>query len=151
MHYLTMARDHNQGLAYVLKKLETSHVEEIAANWKHSDEMTWEAHSLLVYLIENFHSVGLFQKLESGKISDSPIGWCLQHPEGELAHLFVHEKHRRKGYASIIVQCMCSQIVADREVPTAGVLGDNHGSIAFFLKLGFVAAHDSSVLACSYI
>ena len=84
-------------------------------------------------LITRFHNLGLFHKDE-----DTPVAWCLQHPFGQLGHLYVTEGHRRHGFASLLAEHMCKLIQDDGAVPQAAVEWRNTPCIKLMAKLGFV-------------
>ena len=103
------------------------------------------------HLITHYHSVGIFQKSETGEMSQSPpIGWCLQYDYGSIGHLFVHEDHRRKGLAKVLIQHMCIQIAKDEQIPTSVVEKENTVSVSLFMSLGFVETDSWLALTCSY-
>lgn len=87
-------------------------------------------------LIRNFHSVGIFTIDDT----DEPIAWCLQYGNARLGHLFVLEEYRRRGFASLLYQHICKQILADGLLPE--VVVDEHNDIGVVLveKLGFLRA-----------
>ena len=120
---------------YVLGSLEECHIKEVSEEWHRMDHD--RKISLFTEAIKQQHSFGIFPK-HSGKIDKSPVGWCLQYPSGFFGHLFVHEEHRRKGLAKILVQHMCCSIKGDGEVPLAFVRIDNVKSMSLFQSLNFV-------------
>ena len=133
---------------YVLRKLKECHVKEVASRWKYSPLGGKEL--FFASIIKHYHSVGLFLMLDSGEISESPIGWCLQYYYGALAHLFVHENHRRKGLAKVLIRHMCTQVVDDGQVPYVLVAKENDLSISLFTNLGFVEASSRCGFSGSY-
>ena len=133
---------------YVLKKLEECHVKEVASRWNYSSLGGKEL--FLRSMIKDYHSVGLFLMLDSGVISESPIGWCLQYYYGALAHLFVHEDHRRRGLAKLLIWHMCVQVANDGQVPHVLVEKENALSISLFKSLGFVEASSRCGFSGSY-
>ena len=104
----------------------------------------------ITHLIKSYHSVGLFPKFESGEVSESPIGWCLEHQTGNLGHLFVREEYRRKGLAKALVQYMCTQIINDGLIPGCLVEKDNIASKSFFESFGFVESDSRYAFFCLY-
>lgn len=85
-------------------------------------------------LINNFHSIGMFTINNPAQ----PIAWCLQYSNARLAHLYVMEEYRRKGFASLLYQHICGEIFAGDLLPA--VVVDEHNDIGIDLveKLGFV-------------
>ena len=96
----------------VLKQLEEQHSDIIASTWPHSDNLPAKQ-SYFKTLIENYHSVGLFSQDKP----DESIGWCVQYPYGHPGHLFVVEEHRRREFASLLLEHMCRCIRADGLTP----------------------------------
>ena len=84
--------------------------------------------------IARFYSLGVFIENEA----DTPIAWCLQHPFGQLGHLYVTEGHRRHGLASLLAEHMCQHIQDDGTVPQAAVEWRNTPCMKLMSKLGFV-------------
>ena len=84
-------------------------------------------------LINNFHSVGMFT-IDN---PDQPIAWCLQYSNARLGHLHVLEEHRRKGFACLLYQHICGEIIADGLIPEVVVDEHNHIGINLVKKLGF--------------
>ncbi len=121
---------------YVLGSLEECHIEEVSVEWHRMDRD--KKISLFTEAIKQHHSVGIFPTCRSGKIDKSPVGWCLQYPSGFFGHLFVHEEHRRKGLAKILVQRLCCLIKGDGEIPLTFVAKDNVKSLSLFQSLTFV-------------
>ena len=132
----------------MLKKLGEHHAEEIAITWKTCSATPERKIYFFTYLIKHYHSVGLFTKSETGEVSGSPIGWCLQYADGNLGHLFVQKNHRRKGLAKLLAQYMCIRIVEDGEIPIAFVKKDNHCAASLFVSLGFVKSGECIPLIC---
>ncbi len=118
-----------------MRSLEECHIEEVSVEWSYMDRD--KKISLFTKIVKQHHSVGIFQTC-SGKIDKSPVGWCLQYPSGFLGHLFVHEEHRRKGLAKVLVQHICCLIEEDGEVPLAFVEKDNIKSLSLFRSLSFI-------------
>ena len=118
---------------YILKPLKGDHAEFVSRYWEwifdHSDKIKF-----FEGLINSFHSVGMFT-IDN---PDQPIAWCLQYSNARLAHLYVVEEHRRKGFASLLYQHICGEIIADGLLPE--VVVDEHNSIGINLveKLGFI-------------
>ena len=133
---------------YALGKLEECHIKEVASRWKFSPPRGKEL--FFTSMIKHYHSVGLFLMLDSGEISESPIGWCLQYYYGALGNLFVHEDHRRKGLAKVLIRHMCTQVVNDGQIPYAFVEKENPLSISLFMSLGFVEASSRCGFSGSY-
>lgn len=69
---------------------------------------------------------------------DMPIAWCVQYPYGHPGHLYVAEKYRRRGFASLLVEHMCSCIVKDGLEPQIAVSINNDSARNMMEKLGFV-------------
>ena len=86
------------------------------------------------YLIRNFHSVGLFAREDL----DKPVAWCLQYPFGQPGHLYVLEKYRRKGFASLMYAHICKSIQDEGFIPAISVDEQNHISESLCKKLGFL-------------
>ena len=85
-------------------------------------------------LIERFHSVGLFTEEDE----DTPVAWCMQHPFGQPAHLYVTQEYRRRGFASLLMGHMCKCIQAEGLMPEAAVEWNNNHGRKLMKKLGFV-------------
>ncbi len=118
-----------------MRSLEECHIEEVSESWIYMEDD--KKKSLFTKIVKQQHSVGIFPK-HSGKIDKSPVGWCLQYPSGFFGHLFVHEEHRRKGLAKILVHHLCCLIEEDGEVPLAFVERDNVKSLSLFRSLSFI-------------
>ena len=69
---------------------------------------------------------------------EQPIAWCLQYSNARLAHLYVLEEYRRKGFASLLYQHICEEIMADDLLPEVVVDECNHIGINLVEKLGFI-------------
>ena len=133
---------------YVLQKLEEKHTEFVASKWNYSPR--GGKVSFFTNLIKLYHNVGLFPKLQSGEVCESPIGWCLQHYNGNLGHLFVCDEYRRKGLAKVLVQYMCTQILNDGQIPGCMVEKENISAMSFFESLGFVESDSRYGFICLY-
>lgn len=126
---------------YVLKSLEDYHAEFVSRYW----DWIFEDLDKVVFfkgLIKNFHSIGLFTVDKP----DQPIAWCLQYSNGRLAHLFVVEEYRRKGFASLIYQRVCKEILDDGLLPEVVVDELNNVGIDLVEKLGFIRSTDHTGL-----
>lgn len=74
----------------------------------------------------------------SDKERDTPIAWCVQYQYGHPGHLYVAEKYRRRGFASLLLEHMCSCMVKDGLEPQVVVDSDNDNAKKLMEKLGFV-------------
>ena len=83
------------------------------------------------------------------KDQDTPIAWCMQHPFGQPAHLYIKEEYRRKGFASLVMQHMCKCIQDDGLVPHTGVEWRNTPAKELMKKLGFEEYQKWKVLSIS--
>ena len=120
-------------VGYILKPLEEHHADFISRYW----EWIFNDSDKIIFfkgLIKHFHSVGMF----TSDNPDQPIAWCLQYGNARLAHLYVMEEYRRKGFASLLYQHICEKIMADGLFPE--VVVDEHNRIGIDLveKLGFI-------------
>lgn len=118
---------------FKMEKLKEDHAELIALAWEY--EAPGGNVPFFKTVIRCFHNVGVF---DDSKQATAPIGWCLQYPQGHLAHLFVSEKYRKMGLAKLLVQYMCAKIAEDGEFPMAAVQKYNHNARALFQGLGFI-------------
>lgn len=110
--------------------------------------MWWNNSIPYRHLVKLYHSVGVFTRLPSGITSETPVGWCLQYPNGEVGSLYVVEEHRRKGLAKIMVQHMCKLVVEDGEIPFISAEKNNFKPISLFLNVGFVELGNCVNLFC---
>ena len=101
---------------FVLKILNEEHSEVVAPSWPAIDDLQAKQ-ALFKVLIKCFHSVGLFSKEDP----NTPIGWCMQYPTGQPAHLYVTEPYRRRGFATLIMKHMCKCIQEDGLIYTRGL------------------------------
>ena len=85
-------------------------------------------------LIKRFHSVGVFTVADQ----DTPVAWCMQYPFGQLSHLYVTEKYRRQGFASLLIEHICKRIQDDGLIPEAAVEWRNTQCKELMEKNGFV-------------
>ena len=85
-------------------------------------------------LIKRFNSVGVFTVADQ----DTPVAWCMQYPLGQLSHLYVTEKYRRQGFASLLIEHMCRRIQDDGLIPEAAVEWRNTQCKELMEKMGFV-------------
>ena len=113
--------------------MEEHHVDVVADYWTHSDNLEAKKNHFKS-LIKRFHSVGVF-RIED---DDTPIAWSLQHPFGQPAHLYVTEKYRRQGFASLVLEHMCKLTQEDGLMPETCVEWCNKTSKEFMKKAGFV-------------
>ncbi len=132
---------------YVLRKLEDHHLEVVSAVWEYP--VCGGIIPFLTGLIKLYHSVGVFTRLPSGLISETPVGWCLQYPNGEVGSLFVIEEYRRKGLAKIMVQHMCKLVIEDGEIPFISAEKNNLKPISnmVFAELGNVLINLFSIVS----
>ena len=117
----------------MLKSLREHHADVVSKYWFTIFD---RSQTILFFkgLIHNFHSIGLF--IVDG--DDQPIGWCVQYSNARLAHLFVLEEYRRKGFAYLLYQHICKAIIADGLLPEVVVDVNNDIGINIVEKLGFV-------------
>ena len=129
-----------------MRKLEDRHLEVVSTVWEYP--VCGGIIPFLTDLVKLYHSVGVFTRLPSGIISETPIGWCLQYPNGEVGSLYVVEEYRRKGLAKIMVQHMCKLVVEDGEIPFISAEKNNFKPISLFLNVGFVELGNCVNLFC---
>ena len=115
----------------MLKDLSEEHPEVVAPSWPAIDDLQAKQ-ALFKILIKNFHSVGLFSQEDP----NTPIGWCMQYPTGQPAHLYVTEPYRRKGFATLIMKHICRCIREDGLIPEVSV--EDRGVKDLMVKIGFV-------------
>jgi ribosomal protein S18 acetylase RimI-like enzyme len=118
---------------YILKPLKSDHAEFVSRYWEWIFVDFADKIKFFEGLINNFHSVGLF----TTENPDQPIAWCLQYSNARLAHLYVMEEHRRKGFACLLYQYICEEIIADGLLPEVVVDEHNYIGINLVEKLGF--------------
>lgn len=118
---------------FVLRSLEERHAEVVSAYWPYSNNVEAKQ-EFFKSLIKKFHSVGLFAQEDPNK----PIAWSLQYPYGPPANLYVIEKYRRRGFASLLMEHMCKCIQTDGLVPWAGVEVSNDSGKELLRRMGFV-------------
>ena len=118
---------------FVLRSLKEHHSDHIAHYWPYSKNLEARKNHFKS-LIKRFHSVGVFEAADQ----DTPVAWCLQHPYGQLGHLYVKEKYRRLGLASLLVGHMCKRIEDDGLIPEAVVEWRNTQCKELMKKMGFV-------------
>ena len=93
---------------FFVKRLEEHHAEFIAPFWPYGDDISAKQ-AFFKNLIKNFHSVGVFTNEEP----TIPIAWCVQYQYGQPGNLYVIDKYRRKGFASLLLEHMCNCIRED--------------------------------------
>lgn len=118
---------------FILRKLKEQHAEVVAPSWPGLDDLQAKQ-NFFKSLIKAFHSIGLFSQEDP----DEPIAWCLQHPNGHPGHLYVTEKYRRRGFASLLMKHMCKYIQEDGLVPEACVEESNDCAQKLMKRIGFV-------------
>lgn len=138
-----MCRDCPNG--FVLRKLEEHHAEVISPFWTHSDSVEAKE-NYFKSLIKKFHSVGVFSVTQD---QDTPIAWCLQHPFGQPGHLYVIEKYRKQGFASLVLEHLCKCIQEDGLVPEICCSWSNIAAKGLMKKLGFVEYEKHKILTIS--
>ena len=116
-----------------MKILEEDHSEIVAHYWPYSKNLEARRNHFKS-LIKRFHSVGIFTEADP----DTPVAWCMQYPIGHLAHLYVTEKYRRQGLASLLVEHMGKRIQDDGLIPEAAVEWQNTQCKELMRKMGFV-------------
>ena len=128
---------------YILKSLDENHAEFVSRYWSYTSFEDSDKVLFFKGLIKNFHSIGLFTTDKP----DQPIAWCLQYSNGQLAHLFVVEEYRRKGFATLIYQHICKVILDDGLLPEAVVDEHNNVGIVLAEKLGFIGFTNHTILS----
>ena len=117
----------------ILKKLEEHHADIVASVWPCSDNLSAKQ-SFFKLLINTYHNAGLFSQDKP----DEPIGWCVQYSYGQPGHLYIAEKYRRRGLASLLLEYMCRCIRADGMIPQVNVDDYNDSSMKLMQRFGFV-------------
>ena len=77
-------------------------------------------------------------------------GTHLETPDlAQLGNIFVHEKHRRKGYGSVITAHVTQEILQTKKVASLFVLQDNLSAISIYKQLGFRIFKPVSIFSLS--
>ena len=116
---------------FVVKKLEDHHAEFVSPYWNYFAD---NKEIFFKELIRNFHSVGLFSQDDL----DKPVAWCMQNPSGHPSHLYVLEKYRRRGFASLMYTQICKYIQAEGFIPAVTTDASNPAAEGLSKKVGFV-------------
>ena len=121
---------------FVMKKLEERHAQLVAQSWHYSED-TLAKEGMFQQMIKNYHSAGIF--VDGGP--EEPIAWCMQYPYGPLAHLYVTEEYRKRGFASLLMKHVLKCVRDDGLLPQANVDKSNASGKRLMEKLGLVE-HD---------
>ncbi len=68
-----------------------------------------------------------------------PVAYCLYRDDGDhyyLRHLYTEREHRRRGYATALLDWMYEHVWTDKTV-RLDVLAHNTGAITFYRRYGF--------------
>ena len=123
---------------FALRRLEERHAEAIASSWMYSDDK--QAKTMMFQnMIRLYHCAGIFSM--DAAAPDEPVAWCMQYPYGPLAHLYVTEACRKRGFATLLVEHMMKCIRDNGLVPQAIVDDWNVTGKKLMEKLGLVE-HD---------
>lgn len=112
-----------------VKSLEPCHAKIVYDNWPYKAGTTVENISKEIELLP---SAGVF--LKEG---DEPVSWMMCHPPNGMSRLHTLERHRRRGYASLVTQYLTKRVAQSGCVPFVNIVIDNTASYKFFDSMGF--------------
>ncbi|MCG3219476.1 MAG: GNAT family N-acetyltransferase [Candidatus Heimdallarchaeota archaeon] len=93
---------------------------------------------------------GFYFFIEDSKEIIACGGTHLETPDlAQLGNIFVHEKHRRKGYGSVITAHVTREILQTKKVASLFVLQDNLSAISIYKQLGFRIFKPVSIFSLS--
>ncbi|CAH0774458.1 unnamed protein product [Bemisia tabaci] len=119
-----------------LAPLKLESLELIKSNWfNHPD-----AAEYISTLIEHNPSLGVYSRT-TGELR----AWVLLSEFCALTMLHTVKKHRRKGYARLLVNTMCKTLLSEGLVVGAAILQGNIPSLKLFESLEFQSSQDSYV------
>ena len=122
-----------------MKSLERHHAQLIYDNWaafKHTTTAEDIADE-----IDLLPSAGLFLKE-----NDQLVSWVMGHAPMGMSRLYTVDGHRRKGYATLVMQYMSKRMAQSGYLPYVNVIISNTASNKFFQGLGFRYVHGVNAL-----
>ncbi|RZC35142.1 uncharacterized protein BDFB_007853 [Asbolus verrucosus] len=121
-----------------VKELEPSAAKQVNAAWPHRYQ---GSDSCLASFLEMNGGYGVFLKS-----TDELVAWVLKHTFGHLGMLQTEEKHKKKGYGSLVAKVLSKEIAEEGHWPLGTILVNNQVSIGMFEKMGF-----RSIGTCTFI
>lgn len=112
-----------------LGTLSTKHTAQVFNVWPHRLDSNI---SYIEEMLANNGGCGLFDKND-----DSLMAWITRNDYGALGILQTEEKHKRKGYASIVTKYFSKELALNGIDPTCYIVIKNSASEILFTKLGF--------------
>ncbi|RZC35143.1 FR47 and/or Acetyltransf 1 domain containing protein, partial [Asbolus verrucosus] len=110
-------------------KLELSMTKQVNTAWPHRFE---GSENYVSTFIETNGGYGVFLKA-----TNELVAWGLNHTLGHLGLLQTAERHKKKGYGSLIARVLSKEIGEGGHWPVGTVLVDNKVSMKMFEKMGF--------------
>ncbi|XP_063905081.1 uncharacterized protein LOC135124140 [Zophobas morio] len=112
-----------------VKKLDPTLSDKINSVWPHKYP---GSENYVSGLIEMNGGYGVFLRS-----SNEMVAWVVKHCFGHIGVLQTDEKHKKKGYGSLVTRALALEILDEGHWPFGTVYPDNAGSIKLFEKLGF--------------
>lgn len=114
----------------VLRELKEDYVTQMHKSYPFGH---WHTPLQFAILVKFNVNIGLFNE-KTGEL----MAWCLRYPNGLLTALQVEEKHKRKGYAEVVVKAMAKMLAMDQEDSYATIVTGNSPSQGLFEKLKYI-------------
>ena len=121
-----------------VKSLERCHAKTVFDNWHYNYTTSIED---VADEIDEFPSAGLFLKE-----TDQLVSWVMSHQPNGMSRLHTMRKHRKQGYASIVILYMAKQLAQAGYVPFVNIEKTNTNSRQLFEKIGFRFIHFTNQL-----
>ncbi|XP_041984316.1 uncharacterized protein LOC121736912 [Aricia agestis] len=117
---------------FVFKHMTLDYIELVDSVWPHRyDKSKWYFELLTKAKL----GYGLFHK-------DELLAWVYIKEMGALGHLYTLEKHRRKGYAELIVKLIANILMEQGKTTFAFCVVGNTTAKNMYIKLGFDSVED---------
>lgn len=112
-----------------IDKLKIEHVKQVDDPWPHRYRTSPRFFEVL---IRNHMSYGLFSSLDH-----SLMAWVFINEVGFLTHLYVEEKHRKKGYAEYLMKYVSNDQMSKGKDLFCYIVENNIASLKLYRKLNY--------------